>query len=74
MVGKWRNKFEKKSKGIPLEIYCQQVNVCAMIGMWCVDPDPKERPAAWDIIENLNAIESKNRCSGVNKEQLVDKV
>ncbi|KAJ1274648.1 hypothetical protein BS78_05G077900 [Paspalum vaginatum] len=73
VVHRWRNTLEKTWKYIPLELYCQQVDACIKIGMKCVDPNPEKRPAAWDIIEILNATESKNRCSGMSGGQIVDK-
>jgi len=53
--------LEKIHMYIPLEIYSQQVNKCIMIGLKCVDPDPKKRPSALDIIQMLDAIECTNR-------------
>ncbi|KAL6870847.1 hypothetical protein ACP4OV_014695 [Aristida adscensionis] len=58
VVGNWRDRLERTLGHIPLELYCQQLNTCIMIGLKCVDPDPKKRPAALDIIQMLNAVES----------------
>ncbi|TVT99143.1 hypothetical protein EJB05_55492, partial [Eragrostis curvula] len=55
VTGKWMNRWEKAMGYIPLE-YSQQVKRCIMIGLNCVNPDPKERPDARDIIKALNAI------------------
>ena len=46
---------------IPLETESQQVNTCIVIGLNCVDSDPKKRPSALDIIQMLNAVESTNK-------------
>ncbi|RCV37292.1 hypothetical protein SETIT_8G051200v2 [Setaria italica] len=40
----------------------------------CVDSDPNKRPAAWDIIQMLNATESENMWSGINGGPLVDEI
>jgi len=61
VAANWRNRLEKIHMYIPLEIYSQQVNKCIMIGLKCVDPDPKKRPSALDIIQMLDAIECTNR-------------
>ncbi len=39
---------------------CQQIYTCMEIGLACVDPDPKKRPSAWDVIQKLNETECKN--------------
>lgn len=57
-----------------MEIYSQQVHACTVIGLRCVDSDPNKRPAAWDIIQMLNATESENRWSGINGGPLVDEI
>jgi interleukin-1 receptor-associated kinase 1 len=74
VVQKWRNRFERTSKFTPVEMYSQQVHTCIVIGLRCVDSDPNKRPSAWDIIQMLNATESKNSRSGINGGPLVDEV
>lgn len=61
MVGNWRKNLEKAPKYIPLEIESQQVNTCIVIGLNCVDSDPKRRPSALHILQMLNAVGSTNR-------------
>lgn len=58
--------MEKVHRYMPLEIYSQQVNTCIMIGLKCVDPDPEKRPAALDIIQMLDKIESTDRLTSVH--------
>jgi hypothetical protein len=38
-----------------------------MVGLNGVDPDPKRRPSAWDIIQTLNETEGPNSCFGKNE-------
>ena len=65
MVEKWRNRLAKTwTVDIPYSAYIQQINACTVIGLRCVDSDPTKRPAAWDIIEMLNATESEDTYYG----------
>lgn len=41
----------------PVEKYTQQVKQCVTIALKCVDPGMEKRPAAKDIIEELNALD-----------------
>ncbi|KAF8711146.1 hypothetical protein HU200_029154 [Digitaria exilis] len=66
VAANWRNRLEKVHRYMPLEIYSQQVNTCIMIGLKCVDPDPEKRPAALDIIQMLDKIESTDRLTSVH--------
>ncbi|KAF0920272.1 hypothetical protein E2562_034121 [Oryza meyeriana var. granulata] len=56
----WRVWLERTVGCTSLETCCQQVYKCMVIGLTCVDPDPKKRPIAWDVIQMLNETESKN--------------
>jgi len=65
VVEKWRNRLAKTwTVDIPYSAYIQQINACTVIGLRCVDSDPTKRPAAWDIIEMLNATESEDTYYG----------
>ncbi|XP_062182021.1 protein PSK SIMULATOR 1-like [Phragmites australis] len=61
VVRKWRDRLEKTPRYIPFEIYSQQVTTCIVLGLNCVDHDPKKRPAALEIIQMLNDVESMNQ-------------
>ncbi|KAM0836300.1 hypothetical protein ACQ4PT_062435 [Festuca glaucescens] len=67
VLGNWRHRLEKTSRYSLLEIYCQQVKNCIMAGVNGVDPDPKRRPSAWDIIQTLNETEGQDSCFGKNE-------
>lgn len=53
VVANWRDRLETAVRYTSLEIYSQQVYRCIEIGLNCVDPDPKKRPTACDIIKCL---------------------
>lgn len=64
----WRRRLEKAEQlHTPLDAAIQQVNECISTGLRCVDPDPKTRPAVWDVIQMLDAVESTEPCSGTSK-------
>ncbi|KAM0839647.1 hypothetical protein ACQ4PT_060178 [Festuca glaucescens] len=67
VLGNWRHRLEKTVRYSLLEIYCQQVKSCIVVGLNGVDPDPKRRPSAWDIIHTLNETEGPNSCFGKNE-------
>ncbi|XP_045087080.1 uncharacterized protein [Aegilops tauschii subsp. strangulata] len=51
----WRKKFKSASKYISMEKYSQQVELCIVIALACVDPVMEKRPTAKDIVQVLNA-------------------
>uniref|UniRef100_A0A0E0EXP3 Protein kinase domain-containing protein n=1 Tax=Oryza meridionalis TaxID=40149 RepID=A0A0E0EXP3_9ORYZ len=60
-VKNWRDWLERTVGCASMETCCQQVYRCMVIGLACVDPDPKKRPSAWVVIQMLNETECKNR-------------
>uniref|UniRef100_A0A0E0M7K9 Protein kinase domain-containing protein n=1 Tax=Oryza punctata TaxID=4537 RepID=A0A0E0M7K9_ORYPU len=60
VVKNWRDWLERTVGCASMETCCQQVYKCMVIGLACVDPDPKKRPSAWDVIQMLNETEFKN--------------
>uniref|UniRef100_A0A0E0EXN9 Protein kinase domain-containing protein n=1 Tax=Oryza meridionalis TaxID=40149 RepID=A0A0E0EXN9_9ORYZ len=61
VVKNWRDWLERTVGCASMETCCQQVYRCMVIGLACVDPDPKKRPSAWVVIQMLNETECKNR-------------
>uniref|UniRef100_A0A453L9M7 Protein kinase domain-containing protein n=1 Tax=Aegilops tauschii subsp. strangulata TaxID=200361 RepID=A0A453L9M7_AEGTS len=66
MVGNWRHILEKTMGHKTQEICSQQVNRCIALGLKCLNPDPNERPSAWDMLQTLNELESTNGCFDKN--------
>jgi len=55
VVEKWRNSHAKTWTDRDSAIYIQQITACTVMGLRCVDSDPTNRPATWDIIMMLEA-------------------
>ncbi|XP_044389606.1 uncharacterized protein [Triticum aestivum] len=66
VVGNWRHILEKTMGHKTQEICSQQVNRCIALGLKCLNPDPDERPSAWDMLQTLNELESTNGCFDKN--------
>lgn len=60
VVKNWRDWLERTVGCTSMKTCCQQIYTCMEIGLACVDPDPKKRPSAWDVIQKLNETECKN--------------
>ncbi|EMS49603.1 Callose synthase 2 [Triticum urartu] len=58
VLRRWRYRWNRSAKYPPLGY--QQVTECIEIAARCVSHDPKEQPHIWDIISQLNEMESKN--------------
>ncbi|RLM58521.1 Cysteine-rich receptor-like protein kinase 26 [Panicum miliaceum] len=68
VTGNWTCRLEKAERShTTLDTFIQQVKGCISTGLRCVDPDPKKRPAAWDVIRMLDAGESTEACSGASR-------
>ena len=55
----WRKRFQEKWHNSKLlQAYCQQVNICIIIALSCMDYDRFKRPGILDIIKQLNKTET----------------
>jgi hypothetical protein len=51
----WRNKFASTPNYKAMAKYIQEVELCIIIALTCLDPDMEKRPTTRDIIQLLNA-------------------
>ncbi|KAK3119795.1 hypothetical protein QOZ80_9AG0675300 [Eleusine coracana subsp. coracana] len=58
VLGRWRHRWSKSSKHVPL--WHEQVKKCLELALQCTRKNPIRRPFIWEILEELNEIDNKN--------------